>query len=202
MDKVSSAHVYLRLREGQTLDDVPSSILDDCAQLVKANSIQGNKMNNIDVVYTMWNNLKKTASMEVGQIGFHSDKELRYIKVEKRINAIVNRLDKTKVEKTDVDFRGQREERDRKEREDKKAIQRELKQKEKEEAKRKEEASKLRSYEAVMKPESMSTNQVNETDLTFIETKYLLFNRTATIRMTLCKNFANKYKDCDTFYSD
>lgn len=34
----------------------------------KANSIQGNKMNNIDVVYTMWDNLKKTASMEVGQV--------------------------------------------------------------------------------------------------------------------------------------
>lgn len=46
---MSSAHVYLRLRPGQTLDDVPSQLLEECAQLVKANSIQGNKMNNINV---------------------------------------------------------------------------------------------------------------------------------------------------------
>lgn len=33
-------------------------------------------MNNIDVVYTMWSNLKKTPSMDVGQVGFHKDKEV------------------------------------------------------------------------------------------------------------------------------
>lgn len=31
-------------------------------------------MNNIDVVYTPWANLKKTASMDVGQVGFHNPK--------------------------------------------------------------------------------------------------------------------------------
>ncbi|KAF7234186.1 hypothetical protein EG68_12374 [Paragonimus skrjabini miyazakii] len=40
VDKMSSAHVYLRLREGETLDDVPNVVLQDCAQLVKENSIQ------------------------------------------------------------------------------------------------------------------------------------------------------------------
>lgn len=34
----------------------------------------GNKVNNVDVVYTPWSNLKKTASMDVGQVGFHSSK--------------------------------------------------------------------------------------------------------------------------------
>ena len=34
-------------------------------------------MNNIAVVYTPWDNLKKTADMDVGQIGFHSDKEVK-----------------------------------------------------------------------------------------------------------------------------
>jgi len=34
----------------------------------------GNKVNNIDVVYTPWSNLKKTASMDVGQVGFHNSK--------------------------------------------------------------------------------------------------------------------------------
>lgn len=54
------------LLQGQTIDDIPNSVLDDACQLVKANSIMGNKMNDIDIVYTMWANLKKTASMEVG----------------------------------------------------------------------------------------------------------------------------------------
>ncbi len=33
-------------------------------------------MNNINVVYTPWANLKKTADMDVGQIGFHRQKEV------------------------------------------------------------------------------------------------------------------------------
>lgn len=41
MDKMSSAHVYLRMRKGQTIDDISEGLLEDCAQLVKANSIQG-----------------------------------------------------------------------------------------------------------------------------------------------------------------
>lgn len=51
--------------QGQTIDDIPNLVLDDACQLVKANSILGNKMNDIDIVYTMWSNLKKTAGMEV-----------------------------------------------------------------------------------------------------------------------------------------
>lgn len=53
-------------------------MIEEAAQLVKANSIQGNKMNDIDVVYTMWANLKKTDGMEVGQVGFHKEKEVNY----------------------------------------------------------------------------------------------------------------------------
>lgn len=66
-----------------------------------------------------------------------------------------------KVVKSNVDFRGEREERDRKERNTQKEVQRDQKQKEKEEAKRKEEAAKLRSYDYVMKSENMNTNEVN-----------------------------------------
>lgn len=33
-------------------------------------------MNNINVVYTPWANLKKTGDMDVGQIGFHRQKEV------------------------------------------------------------------------------------------------------------------------------
>ncbi|KAJ1262181.1 hypothetical protein BS78_09G088100 [Paspalum vaginatum] len=108
VDKMSSAHVYVRLNKGQTMDDMSEGLLEDCAQLVKANSIQGNKVNNIDVVYTPWYNLKKTPSMDVGQVGFHNPKLVRTIKVEKRINEIVNRLNKTKVERK-PDLKAERE---------------------------------------------------------------------------------------------
>ena len=56
--------------QDQTLDDVSMSVIEDAAQLVKYNSIQGNKMNDIDVVYTMWSNLHKTEGMEVGQVNY------------------------------------------------------------------------------------------------------------------------------------
>ncbi|KAK2725139.1 coiled-coil domain-containing protein 25-like [Artemia franciscana] len=158
VDKLSSAHVYVRLQPGQTIDDIPGAVLEDCAQLVKANSIQGNKMNNIDVVYTMWTNLKKTPGMEPGQVGFHKDKEVYKIRVEKRINEIVNRLNKTK-EIREVDLRAVREARDAAEREDKKRLLREQNQREKEEEKRRKEEAEQRSYDKLLKVESMQSNK-------------------------------------------
>lgn len=58
----------------------------------------------------MWENLKKTPSMDVGQVSFHRDKDVMKIRVEKRINEIVNRLNKTKTE-SHPDFRSEREKR-------------------------------------------------------------------------------------------
>ncbi|KFQ24751.1 Coiled-coil domain-containing protein 25, partial [Mesitornis unicolor] len=66
----------LAVSQGQTVEDIPKEVLIDCAHLVKANSIQGCKMNNVNVVYTPWTNLKKTADMDVGQIGFHRQKDV------------------------------------------------------------------------------------------------------------------------------
>uniref|UniRef100_A0A9L0IGV7 Coiled-coil domain-containing protein 25 n=1 Tax=Equus asinus TaxID=9793 RepID=A0A9L0IGV7_EQUAS len=40
VDRLSSAHVYLRLHKGETIEDIPKEVLMDCAHLVKANSIQ------------------------------------------------------------------------------------------------------------------------------------------------------------------
>nr|CAG4641285.1 EOG090X0G3O [Eulimnadia texana] len=163
VDKLSSAHVYLRLKPEQTIDDIPPAVLEDAVQLVKANSIQGNKMNNIDVVYTQWSNLKKTQGMEVGQVGFHRDKEVRKIRVEKRLNEVINRLNKTKVERK-VDLRSEREKRDQTEREDKKRLLREQREREKEEEKRRQEEAELRSYDRIMKSEVMTSNKDNGND--------------------------------------
>ncbi|KAJ3120735.1 Coiled-coil domain-containing protein 25 [Nowakowskiella sp. JEL0407] len=101
VDKLSSAHVYLRLPDGEnsyTWEDIPQNILIDCAQLTKANSIEGNKKNNITVIYTPWSNLKKTGAMETGQVTFHNMKLVKRVHVEERRNEIVNRLNKTKIE--------------------------------------------------------------------------------------------------------
>lgn len=158
VDKVSSAHVYLRLHAGDSIDDIPAAVLEDCAQLVKANSIQGNKMNNVNVVYTPFLNLKKTGDMDVGQVGFHKQREVRSIKVEKRINEIVNRLNKTKQERH-PDLRAEREQRDREEREELKKEERKRRQQEKEEVKRKFEEADLRNYTSLMSSENMVSNQ-------------------------------------------
>ncbi|KAF9580751.1 Coiled-coil domain-containing protein 25 [Lunasporangiospora selenospora] len=99
VDKLSSAHVYLRLENGQTWDNIPESLLDDLAQLVKANSIEGNKKNNLTIIYTPWANLKKTGDMDVGQVSFKRNTLVKRVHVAERINEIVNRLNKTKVEK-------------------------------------------------------------------------------------------------------
>ncbi|KAI0124909.1 hypothetical protein BJ170DRAFT_635597 [Xylariales sp. AK1849] len=110
VDKLSSAHIYLRLREGETWDNVPADLLTDLGQLTKANSIEGNKKDNITVIYTPWSNLKKDGSMAVGQVSFKDQRKVKRILVPQRENAIVNRLNKTKVEKQ-PDFQQEREDR-------------------------------------------------------------------------------------------
>ncbi|XP_077408857.1 coiled-coil domain-containing protein 25 [Vanacampus margaritifer] len=158
VDKLSSAHVYLRLPKGVTINDIPAEVLIDCAQLVKNNSIQGCKMNNISVVYTPWANLKKTGDMDVGQIGFHRQKEVKTVAVEKKVNEIVNRLEKTKEERH-PDLAAEKESRDREERNEKKAQLQEQKRCEKEEQKKKKEMDELKCFTSLMKSENMQTNE-------------------------------------------
>ena len=95
VDDHSSAHVYLRLRKDQKLDDVSPETIMECAQLVKANSIEGCKLHSVYVIYTRWRNLKKTASMVPGQVSYHDPLKVKRLLVEKN-NSIVNKLNKTK----------------------------------------------------------------------------------------------------------
>ncbi|KAK4761803.1 hypothetical protein SAY87_029687 [Trapa incisa] len=164
VDKMSSAHVYVRMHKGETIDNISEGLLEDCAQLVKANSIQGkpplffilcqpletniinitwawhcNKVNNVDVVYTPWANLKKTASMNVGQVGFHNPKM-------------------TKVERT-PDLRAEREAVNAAERAERKLQLREKKRREEMERLEKDRQSELRSYKGLMVAEKMTSNK-------------------------------------------
>ena len=99
VDDLSSAHVYLRLRPGMTMDDIPKDCLTDCCSLVKANSIAGCKQSSSYIVYTRWKNLKKTASMVDGQVGYHRPENVRRVKIEKN-NPIVRQIEKTKTERS------------------------------------------------------------------------------------------------------
>ncbi|KAL9586031.1 MAG: hypothetical protein Q9212_001176 [Teloschistes hypoglaucus] len=106
-DNLSSAHIYLRLKSGQEWDKLPRALVEDCAQLTKANSIevallkrlsyQGNKKDNVTIVYTPWSNLLKNASMATGQVGFRDQKKTRTILVPTRLNPTINRLMKTRT---------------------------------------------------------------------------------------------------------
>ncbi|GER32516.1 coiled-coil domain-containing protein [Striga asiatica] len=142
VDKMSSAHVYLRLHKGQTIDDIP----------------EGNKVNNVDVVYTPWQNLKKTPSMDVGQVGFHSSKTVRTVRVEKRINEIVNRLNKTKVERH-PDFKAEREAVNAAEKAERKQQTRDKKRREELERLEKDKQAELRSYKNLMVADKMTSNK-------------------------------------------
>ncbi|CAG9956029.1 unnamed protein product [Clonostachys rosea f. rosea IK726] len=110
VDKLSSAHIYLRMRDGQEWDKLPQELLVDLAQLTKANSIEGNKKDNITIIYTPWANLKKDGSMDVGQVSFKDHRQVKRILVVQRENPIVNRLNKTKVEKK-PDFKQEKDDR-------------------------------------------------------------------------------------------
>ena len=114
------------MKTGDSWTSISQALLEDCAQLTKANSIEGiyliisylivpnetvrvaiestntlpgNKKDNVTVIYTPWSNLKKDASMATGQVSFHDQKLTKKILVPVRQNAIINRLNKTKVEK-------------------------------------------------------------------------------------------------------
>ncbi|XP_032911930.1 coiled-coil domain-containing protein 25 isoform X2 [Catharus ustulatus] len=158
VDKLSSAHVYLRLHKGQTMDDIPKEVLSDCAHLVKANSIQGCKLSSVTVVYTPWSNLRKTPDMDVGQIGFHRQKDVRTLTVERRPSEQLRRLERTRVERF-PDLAAERESRDREERGRRRQQLQEQRRAEREEQRRKREMDELRSYSSLMKAENMSSNQ-------------------------------------------
>eukprot|EP00164_Ancoracysta_twista_P005558 GFYU01007622.1.p1 GENE.GFYU01007622.1~~GFYU01007622.1.p1 ORF type:complete len:213 (-),score=75.62 GFYU01007622.1:39-677(-) len=162
VDDMSSAHVYLRMRRGETMDDIPPNVLDDCCQLVKANSIEGCKKNNISIIYTPWSNLNKTKNMETGAIGFHDRKLVRSVKVEKKNNDVLKPVEKTKSADLTPDFAGERERYDRDiVREQKEEKKRQLAAQKQAEAERIEREKQLH-YTDVMCEDNMKTNKYDD----------------------------------------
>lgn len=158
VSNLSSAHVYLRLPRGTGPADIPADVLVDCCQLVKANSIEGSKQNNVRIVYTMWDNLKKTGDMEVGQVGYHNERAQHYAVVEKKESAIVNRINRTRVEKPTDIVRHMREKYEktlRREKRERAQAEAEAAAAAKEARQREREAA---SYDSIMREDDMVTN--------------------------------------------
>ncbi|KAH7099471.1 cytoplasmic protein [Auriculariales sp. MPI-PUGE-AT-0066] len=165
VDKLSSAHVYFRIPDGVTWgwEQTPAALLTDCAQLVKANSIEGNKKDGLTIIFTPADNLKKTGDMATGQVSFHQDKRVKRVHVETRINAIVNRLNKTKQER-EVDHEAERVERIKREtatRRSAAAVQRKAEQ---ELAKQREAEKAARSYDTLFSGIDDSGNAYEDED--------------------------------------
>ncbi len=137
-----------------------SAVLIDCAQLVKANSIEGNKKTTgkVRIVYTLWANLHKTRGMADGSVEFKKDKDCCYTEVIARENAIVNRLEKTRLEKSTSFIKQSREEYEAivrgREKEAKRAAVAAA-QAEKEKFAQEKQA---KSYDELFKPENMTSN--------------------------------------------
>jgi hypothetical protein len=124
---------------------------------------KGCKLNDITIVYTPWTNLKKTGSMEVGQVGFHDEKNVRKYKIaEKKNNAILNRINKTKVEHA-PNLAKDKADREAKDREREKSKKKELLQKEKEEIERKKHEQEVRNYTTLMDPSKMQDSSTPKT---------------------------------------
>ncbi|KAG0328332.1 Coiled-coil domain-containing protein 25 [Podila humilis] len=154
VDKLSSAHVYLRLNQDQTWDNIPQALLDDLAQLVKANSIEGNKKNNLTIIYTPWSNLNKNGSMDVGQVSFKNNKQVKRVYVAERINEVVNRLNKTKVERF-PDLKEEKAEHDRKQRQQQRQLEQTAKEQEYQQVQQLKSKAADRGYGSIFDSEQM-----------------------------------------------
>ncbi|XP_032538160.1 coiled-coil domain-containing protein 25 [Chiroxiphia lanceolata] len=168
VDKLSSAHVYLRLHKGQTMDDIPKEVLIDCAHLVKATASKVQDEQRERRLHPL-EQPEKTSDMDVGQIGFHRQKDVSEgADSGEKVNEILNRLEKTKVERF-PDLAAEREARDREERNEKKGIKRGISNKigdflsdqalERDRIWDDDGIFPGRSYSSLMKAENMSSNQ-------------------------------------------
>eukprot|EP00921_Rhytidocystis_pertsovi_P012921 GHVQ01020975.1.p1 GENE.GHVQ01020975.1~~GHVQ01020975.1.p1 ORF type:complete len:216 (+),score=38.71 GHVQ01020975.1:230-877(+) len=149
VENLSSAHVYLRMPFGETdIHQIPDVIIQEMAQLTKANSIEGSKDSSVDIIYTPWFNLKKTFDMDVGQVSTHNPKLVLRKRNVCRERDVLRVLEKTKTENF-PDLEEERQERDAREVQEKKKALKEQRAKERDESVQKEEERRLRSYESL-----------------------------------------------------
>ncbi|GBB87355.1 hypothetical protein RclHR1_01380017 [Rhizophagus clarus] len=159
----SSAHVYLRLQPGQSWEDISPKLLEDLGQLTKANSIKGCKEKSVEVSYTPWSNLLKKSGMAAGEVSFSNNAMVKKLQIKKN-NKILNRLEKTKVEK----FPDLEKEKMQAEKEKRKIAREAMVVKKQEELRleqEKKEQEALKSYDLIFDESNMRSNYDNDGDL-------------------------------------
>jgi hypothetical protein len=148
---------------GQKLEDMNPDAIAEMCQLVKNNSIEGSKASKVDVIYTEFENLRKTSTMDIGTVSFHDQKAVIKIKNVERDRDIVKNIEKSKTEAY-PDLEQMRKDRDleEKNRRRKEAKDRELK--EKEEKKHKQDEADLLSYKTFMNNKNLKTSNKSQGD--------------------------------------
>ncbi|KAL8453907.1 hypothetical protein Emed_000618 [Eimeria media] len=151
VSELSSAHVYVRMPFGQTdYESLPAEVVEEACQLTKHNSIEGSKQSEVTIVYTSASNLKKTASMDTGQVGFKQQSKVKYVHHVKKDREMIKRLEKTKTE-ANINLEERKLERDRRERNERKQQLQREKLRQQQEEKEKQAALELRTYQALAK---------------------------------------------------
>ena len=111
--------------------------------------------------------------MATGQVSFHDHKLVKKIHIPTRQNPIVNRLNKTKVEKLFPDLRAEREADQRDKRKAERLQREEQKAKDRDEGKRRDELrwQKDHAYDDLMREENMVSNE--DRDSNFYEDDFM-----------------------------
>lgn len=158
VENLSSAHVYLRLPEGITIDSIPEDVLQECLQLVKENSRDGRKKDSVSVCYTPWENLYKSSSMDVGEVGFKDESLVKVSNGIEKDKDILKRLKNTMEEKS-VNFETEKEGFQIEQSNKKKKFYEEQRKKEIEQAKKFKEMAKDKSYKFIEDMGESTTNK-------------------------------------------
>ena len=149
--------MYIELEVGQTINDIPEDVLEDCCQLCKQSSKKGCKEPTVQIVYTPWPNLKKENDMDVGQVSYHKpDKVLK--RPCSRNKTILNTIEKTKMEDK-VNLKAVREEYDAKERLAEKKRKIAEKKAQKEQIEKKQQQDDILHYKSVLVEDKMHSNK-------------------------------------------
>ena len=158
VENFSSAHVYLRLPEGVTIDTIPKDVMDECLQIVRDGSKDGRKKDKVSVCSTMWQNLKKTNAMEIGEVGFFDDKQVKVVNNVTKNTDLLKRLKKSWEEKT-IDYAAEKESYNKEVSNRKKKELEEQKKKELEEIKKAKELKKEMTFEYIDEIGEETTNK-------------------------------------------
>lgn len=100
VDKHSSAHIYVRLLQQYTIENMPPELIAEAAQITKENSIEGCKLNNLTIIYTPYQNILKDGSMDVGTVSFHNDKAVKRTVVREKDKEFLKYVKHNKIEDT------------------------------------------------------------------------------------------------------